>query len=149
MITGGVVWAAVYNLLWGVAWFLFMRQEWLHAFGAIKSPLLFTADVWILWITLTLPIGAAVVAYVASPARRGAARQSAVGAGMTLWLVMTLGMATWGRRSALPIRVISLDSIVNLIALVSASLASTWKPRQCDPWRAGQPSGKQPVPDER
>ena len=66
----------VYNLVWGVAWFVFMRKEWRDAFAAIKRPLLFTADIWIFWMVLTLPIGVAIVAYAANPARSVSAPSS-------------------------------------------------------------------------
>ena len=130
VIAGGALWAAVYNLVWGVAWFLFMRSEWRDAFAAVHRPLLFTADVWIVWIALTLPIGVAIVAYAANPARTVSAPQATVYAGMTLWLVMTVGMATWGWQESLSVRIIALDSIVNLVAMIAASLAGTWSHRQ-------------------
>jgi len=118
VIAGGVLWAAVYNLVWGVAWFVFMRREWRNAFAAINRPLLFTADFWIFWIVLTLPIGVAIVAYAANPARSVSAPKATVHAGMTLWLVMTTGMATWSWQNSLSIRIIALDSIVNLVAMM-------------------------------
>ncbi len=130
VIAGGALWAAVYNLVWGVAWFLFMRREWRDAFAAIKRPLLFAADVWILWIALTLPIGAAIVAYAANPARSVSRPKAAIYAALPLWLLMTVGMAIWARQESLSIRIITLDSIVNLVAMVPASLASTWSHRQ-------------------
>jgi len=131
VIAGGALWAAVYNLVWGVAWFLFMRREWRDAFRAIHRPLLLTADVWIIWISLTLPIGAVIVAYAASPARTVSVPEAALYAGITSWLVMTVGMATWGWLDSLSIRIIVLDSIVNLVAMVlPAPFAGMWSPRQ-------------------
>ena len=118
VIAGGVLWAAVYNLVWGVAWFVFMRREWRDAFAAINRPLLFTADTWIFWIALTLPVGVAIVAYAANPLRSVSAPKATVYAGMTLWLVMTVGMATWSWQDSLSIRIIALDAIVNLVAVM-------------------------------
>ncbi len=128
VIAGGTLWAVVYNLVWGVAWFLFMRREWRDAFAVIKRPLLFTADIWVLWIALTLPIGVAIAAYAASPARSSPPK-AAVYAAITLWLLMTVGMAVWGRQDSLSTRIIVLDSIVNLIAMLAASLTGTWNHR--------------------
>lgn len=34
VIGAGVLWAVVYNLLWGTAWIAFMRREWLAAMAA-------------------------------------------------------------------------------------------------------------------
>ena len=119
VIAGGALWAAVYNLVWGAAWFVFMRREWRDAFAAINRPLLWTADIWIFWIVLTLPIGVAIVAYAANPVRSVSAPKATVYAGMTLWLVMTAGMATWSWQNSLSIRIIALDSIVNLVAMMA------------------------------
>ena len=69
VIAGGAFWAAVYNLVWGAAWFVFMSREWRDAFAAIKRPWLFSADIRIFWIALTLPIGVAIAAYAANPTR--------------------------------------------------------------------------------
>jgi hypothetical protein len=122
VIAGGVLWAMVYNLVWGVAWFTFMRREWRDAFAAIKRPLLFTADIWTFWVVLTLPIGVAIVAYAANPVRTVSAPKATVYAGITLWLVMTVGMTAWSWQDSLPIRIIVLDSIVNLVALIVPAL---------------------------
>jgi len=122
VIAGGALWAAVYNLVWGVAWFVFMRREWRDAFAATNRPLLFTGDIWIFWIALTLPIGVAVAAYAANPSRSVSAPKAAVYAGMTLWLIMTAGMATWSWQNSLSIRIIVLDSIVNLVAMMAPAL---------------------------
>ena len=122
VLAGGVLWAAVYNLVWGVAWFVFMRREWRDAFAATNRPLLFTGDIWIFWIALTLPMGVAVAAYAANPSRSVSAPKAAVYAGMTLWLIMTAGMATWSWQNSLSIRIIVLDSIVNLVAMMAPAL---------------------------
>jgi hypothetical protein len=128
VIAGGVLWAAVYNLVWGVAWFTFMRREWRDAFAAISRPLLFTADIWVLWILLTLPIGVAIVAYAANPGHSISASKATLYAGITLWLVMTVGMATWSWRDSLSIRIIALDCIVNLVALMAPALFARLTP---------------------
>ncbi len=126
VIAAGAFWAVVYNLVWGVAWFVFMRREWHNAFAAIKRPMLWTPDIWISWIAITLPIGVALVAYARNPARSMSRPKAAVYAAVPLWLLMTLGMAVWARQESLSIRIIALDSIVNLVAMVAASLAGGW-----------------------
>ena len=113
----GALWALVYNLLWGVAWFAFMRKEWLVAAGA-RRPLPFTPEVWFLWVVLTLPIGVALMAYSATQVRPA---PKALSATLSLWLLMTLGMAGWGAQRPLSMRVIALDSVVNLVAMVVAA----------------------------
>jgi len=121
-IAGGALWAAVYNLVWGLAWFVFMRREWREAFAAINRPLLFTVDIWIFWIALTFPIGVAIAAYAANPARSVSALKATAYAGITLWLVMTVGMAAWSWQNSLSIRIIALDAVVNLVAMIVPAL---------------------------
>jgi hypothetical protein len=122
VIAGGALWAAAYNLVWGVAWFVFMRREWHDAFAEIHRPQLFTADIWIFWIAIDFPIGMAIVAYAANRARSVSAPKATVYAGMTLWLIMTVGMAVWSWQDSLSIRIVALDSIVNLVALMAPAL---------------------------
>jgi len=112
----GVLWAVVYNLLWVAAWFAFMRKEWLDAVAA-SSPLPLTPEVWFLWAALTLPIGAAIMAYAETQVR---STPKALYATILLWLLMTIGLAGWGRQRSLSMRVIALDSAVNLVAMVAA-----------------------------
>jgi len=69
VVAGGALWALLYNLVWAVAWFAFMREEWRTAVAAIGRPMPWTAEVWIVWGILTLPLGAAIVAYAAGPTR--------------------------------------------------------------------------------
>ncbi len=128
VVASGALWMVVYNLLWGVAWFAFMQREWLEAAAAIRRPQPFTAEVWFLMVVLSLPIGVAIMAYTASRARFAA--KSALYAALALWVLMTMGMAGWGWQESLSLRVIALDSIVNLAAMVAASLAGAWSQRE-------------------
>ena len=116
----------VYILVWGVAWFAFMRTEWLQAMAALNRPLPWVFESWVLWLALSLPIGIPIMAYVASRARSAPAPRTALHASLALWVLMTMGMAGWGWQDSLSIRIIALDSIVNLVAMVAASLAGAW-----------------------
>ena len=143
VLAGGVLWAAVYNLVWGVAWFAFMRREWLDAMAAIKQPLPWTPQFWVVWVALTLPIGVATMAYVAGRARSAPVPKAALGASLALWVVMTIGMAGWGWQESLSMRLITLDSAVNLVGLVAASLAGEWSQRaRWHRWKAGGGRGR-------
>src|SRR3990172_6740448 len=130
VVASGALWTMVYNFVWGAAWFAFMRREWLDAMAAIERPMPFTAEVWFLMVVLSLPIGVAIMAYAAGRARSATATKTAVYASLPLWLLMTLGMAGWGWQDSISMRVIALDSIVNLVALVAASLAGGWSQRE-------------------
>lgn len=122
----------VYNFVWGVAWFAFMRREWLDAVAAIRKPMPWTAEVWFLMVVLSLPIGVAIMAYSAGRSR--SAPKAAVYAAVALWLLMTMGMAGWGWQESLSMRVIALDSTVNLVGMVAASLAGGWSQREGIAW---------------
>lgn len=130
VVASGVLWAVVYDLVWGVAWFAFMRREWLDAVAAIKRPLPWTPDFWVVWATVNVPIGVAIMAYVASRTRSASAPKTAVYAGVAMWLLMTVWMAGWGWQQSLSFRLIVLDSTVNFVGLAAASLAGGWSQRK-------------------
>jgi hypothetical protein len=69
VVAGGVLWAAVYNLLWGAAWFAFMRRQWHNAAAALGRPNPFaSSEVWLVMVALSLPIGIAVLWHAAGRA---------------------------------------------------------------------------------
>jgi hypothetical protein len=130
VVASGALWTVIYNLVWGVAWFAFMRREWLEAVAAIRRPLPWTAEVWFLMVLLSLPIGVTIMAHSASRASYAPAPKTALYAGLSVWVLMTMGMAGWGLQDSLPMRVIAMDSIVNLLGMVAASLAGAWSQRE-------------------
>jgi hypothetical protein len=117
----GLVWAAVYNALWGVAWFTFMRHEWQTAFAVIGRPLAWTADVWFVWVIVTPPLGAAVMAHAGSGPRR---LLLALRGALLLFVLFSLGMTIWGVQESLSPRVLVLDALVNAVSMPIASLAA-------------------------
>ncbi len=62
------------------------------------------------------------MAFVADQAR---AYRRAVAAAAIVWLLFSLGMLVNGVRAGLSLRVQLLDSVVNLVALLAASVIST------------------------
>ena len=124
----GALWALVYNLIWGVAWFAFMRKAWQDAVTAINKPMPWTAEVWFIWVVLTVPIGVAIMAYAAGHA--GSASRAAIYASLPLWGLMTAGMAIHAWQESFSMRVIFLDSTMNLVAMVAASFAGGWSQRE-------------------
>ena len=124
VVASGALWTLVYNLVWGMAWFAFMRQEWEGAVAALGRPLPWTAEVWFLWVVMTVPIGIAIMLHTASRTR--SAYRVAVSAASVVWLLLTLPMAAYSLSQSLSIRVIALDSSVNLVGLIAASFAGTW-----------------------
>jgi hypothetical protein len=126
---GGLLWALVYNSVWAVAWFAFMRRGWLDATAALRNSMPWT-EIWAVSAALTLPLGVAAMAYVAGRARTGPAPRAALAASLALWVPMTMGMAGWGWYESLSLRILMLDSAVNLLAIGAAVLAGArWHER--------------------
>jgi len=124
VVAAGALWTLVYNFVWGVAWFAFMRKEWEEAVAAIRRPLPWTGEVWFLWAALTVPMGVAIMAYAAG--RSSSLYTAAVSAAAAVWLLLTSGMGAYSLSQSLSMRVIALDSSVNLAGMVAASLAGAW-----------------------
>ena len=124
IVASGALWATVYNLVWGVAWFAFMRSAWVDEFAARGRSSPWTAEVWFVWVVLTLPIGVAIMAYAASDARAPA--RGAVRAALAACLLLTLGMGGWGVQASVSTQVLALDAAVNLLGMVSGSIAGAW-----------------------
>ena len=128
VVASGAVWTLVYNVVWGVAWFVFMRQEWEEAVAAIGRTSPWTAEVWFLWVVLTVPMGVAIMAYASG--RASSSYTAAVAAGTAVWLLLTVAMAAYSLSQSLSVRVIVSDSVVNLVGMVAASLAGAWSQRE-------------------
>lgn len=119
--TSGVLWAAIYNGLWGLAWFTFMRREWEDAFAAVGRPLAWTPEVWFVWVVVTVPLGVALMAYVdGSPRKFLLALRGA----FALLFAFSPGMTVWGVQESLSLRALALDALVNALAIPIASLAA-------------------------
>lgn len=136
VIASGALWAVVYNLVWGSAWFLFMRREWLEAVAALGRPLPWTAEVWLVWVILTVPLGVAIMAHaegLSLPPWKGPLAPVAV------WLLLASGMTVWGIHESLSMRVLALDAFVNFVAIIVAWLVGAWSlgPAELGPARAG------------
>lgn len=113
----------VYNFAWGAAWFAFMRDEWEAAMAAVGRSIPWTAEVWFVWVVLTLPIGVVIMAYAAGSA---AVRRRAIVATTAVWLLMTAGMAGSFWQQSASMRVITVDSLVNLVGMIAAAYAGAW-----------------------
>jgi hypothetical protein len=119
LVAAGTAWAFVYNGFWGLAWIAFMRREWTEAATASGQVMPWTPQFWFVWIPMTLPFGLAVAAYLMSRPAHDHVHRRAMAASLVIWIPGTIGMA-FGMPRALGI--ILLDSLVNLVALLIASL---------------------------
>ena len=129
VLVGGALWAAVYNSVWGIAWFTFMRQEWLRATASIDQALPWTPHFWAVWIPMTIPLGVAIMAYLASRPKCTAIPRAVLAASLVLWVPGTVGMAAWAWQESLPAHIIALDSSVDLVAVIVASFVGSWSLR--------------------
>ena len=123
LLAGGVLWAVAYNSIWGLAWFAFMRGEWLHATTAFGRGMPWT-EIWVVSVALTLPLGVATMVYVAGRADTKRRPHPALAASFALWLPMTMGMTGWGWIESLSARILVLDAAVNLLAIAAAGIAA-------------------------
>lgn len=117
--TSGLLWATIYNALWGVAWFTFMRREWRDAFAAVGQPLTWTPRVWSVWMVVTVPLGVALMAYAYGHTRK---MLFAFRGAVALFLPFAIGMTVWGAQESLSYRVLTLDALVNAISMPVASV---------------------------
>ena len=129
ILAGGVAWAGVYNAVWGIAWFGFMRREWTDATVSVGRSFPWTPQFWAVWLPMTLPIGIAIMAYVADREQQMARTKRALAATLVLWVTGTVGMAIFAWQESVSQRVILLDSIVNLLAIALASIIGAWSLR--------------------
>jgi hypothetical protein len=115
--------------VWGIAWFAFMRREWTDAAAAIGQPLPWTPRFWIVWVPITLFVGVGVIAYVADRTHRAAVLKAALAASLVLWVPATIGMSVWAWQQSLSQSMITIDSAVNLVAVIVAALVGGWSVR--------------------
>ncbi len=120
-IVGGAVWTLVYNAIWGVAGLGFMHREWTEAAEASGRAMPWTPDFLLVWVPLTLLFGVAIAAYLSSVSQQQGALKPAVAATLAIWVPSTVGMLAW---AGLSLQVFVLDSVVNLLAALLASLAA-------------------------
>jgi hypothetical protein len=125
------VWTAIYNAVWGIAWLGFMRQEWRDAASSSGHLMPWTPGFWAFWLPISLVFGVAISAYLTGVSGRAKVLQPAAAASLVMWVPGTIGMAVLVGFS---VRVIVLDSVVNLLALMLASVvvtqgAASWQRR--------------------
>ena len=117
------MWTLVYNAIWGVAGLGFMQREWTEAAESSGRAMPWTTDFLLIWVPLTLLFGVSIAAYLSGVSRRQGTLKPAVAATLALWAPSTVGMLAWAGMS---LQVFVLDSVVNLLAALLASLAAAW-----------------------
>lgn len=123
MLVAGVLWAIVYGLVWGVAWFAFMESTWRDALADGDRQMPWTA-IWTVWAVLNVPLGVATAAYLRQRDRIATESRALVAVVLVLWVPMTAGMIGWAWFESLSQVLIAIDSVVNLVGLAMASLVA-------------------------
>ena len=121
VLVAGLLWAIVYSLVWGVAWFAFMRSAWYDALADGNRQMPWT-EIWSIWAVLNVPLGMATAAYLRHRDRVAPKSNALVAVVLVLWVPMTIGMAGWAWYESISLGLIAVDSAVNLVGLAGASL---------------------------
>lgn len=121
VIVAGLLWAIVYSLVWGVAWFAFMRSAWYDALAEGDRQMPWT-EIWSVWAVLNAPLGIATAAYLRQRGSAASESRALIAVVLVLWIPMTAGMFSWAWSESLSLGMITIDSVVNLIGLAVASL---------------------------
>lgn len=127
VLLGGVLWFIVFNVLWSAAWILYLGKDVLAAFRALNRPFELTA--WVAFgLAVTLVVGIfSIWFYAAIRPRYGLGPKTAARAGLAVWLAVNLVPTLWwGWLVQLPTRLVALDVVTNLVAIVAATLAGAW-----------------------
>ncbi len=129
VLAGGMAWAITYNSVWVLAWFGFMRRAWADAAYSAGLSMPWTLQFWILWLPMTLGVGMPFIAYLSGVEQRQARNKSAILAILVLWLLFSIGMASWAVFESVSLDIILLDSFINLIAIALATCIGVWSIR--------------------
>lgn len=122
-VAAGATWALVYNLVWGGAWYLFMRAEWTAATAAVHRDMPWTSGAWHAWVLATVPLGIGIMGYAQE---RPSPYRGALVSGVVIGMFFQVALAVYARSEGLAWRVILLDSGVSLSAVCAAGLAGAW-----------------------
>ena len=120
-IAAGILWALLYNLIWGIAWFAFMKRDWTEAMAEVGRPIPWTQEVWLIWLALTVPLGIATMAHVAYRRRSASLTVAVLQASGVIALLLGAGMIGWGLSESLPMHVFLADTAVNVVGVVVAA----------------------------
>ena len=121
VLAAGLLWAIVYSLVWGVAWFAFMRSAWYDALADGNRQMPWT-EIWTIWAVLNVPLGMATAAYLRQRERVATESKGLIAVVLVLWVPMTAGMTGWAWSESLSLALIAIDSAVNLVGLAIATL---------------------------
>ena len=127
ILLGGLLWALVHNLLLAASYYLFLKREWTAALEASGRPL---GTEWFIlfFLPLTVLVGIfALLLYAAIRPRYGPGPKTAVGAGVALWLILSLlPTIAWWRLLLFPARLLIALMAATLVMIVVATVVGAW-----------------------
>ena len=131
VVLGGVLWFVVYGLLGAAAAYLYLVREGREAFEQLGLRVvshLDTPGFFAFVLVLTLVSGIfSIWFYAAIRPRYGPGPKTAVCAGFAMWMFAHLFPGLyWGQLLGLPIRLVALNEVTTLVAVVAATLAGAW-----------------------
>lgn len=80
------------------------------------------SEIWLVWVVLCVPLGVALAAYLQGARRDSGRSKPLIAVVLALWVPMTLGMYGWAWFDGISLWLITLDSLVNLVAIAGASV---------------------------
>jgi hypothetical protein len=128
VVLGGLLCWVVFNVLWVAAWFLFVQREVIPVFQELNRPFQETPEWGVFFLALGLVLSIFTIwFYAAIRPRYGPGPRTAAIVGFAVWLSVSL-MPTlaWGWQLQFPARMVALDAVAALVAIVVATLAGAW-----------------------
>ena len=124
---GGLLWAAVYNILGGVTFYLFLKSDFTAAMEALGRPFQ-ESEFLVVLLPVTLLVGIFTLwLYAAIRPRYGPGPKTAVYAGLTAWLIGNLlPTILWAQVLRLPTRVVIGSVAAGLVSFVVAAVVGAW-----------------------
>ena len=131
VVLGGVLWFVVHGLLVAAAEFLYLMREGREAFEQLGLRVvshLITPGFFAFGMVVMLVTGIfSIWLYAAIRPRYGPGPKTAVCAGFAVWMMAhLLPMLYWAQLLGLPIRLVVLNEVTFLVAVVAATLAGAW-----------------------
>lgn len=133
VIRGGLLWAAVYSVLGGVALGLFLGREFMQELQALGRPLQPTTErivfLAIFGVVFTVLWGiSAIWLYAAIRPRYGPGPRTAVIVGFAIWFLSILtSVSHLGMFGLVSTRFVVIDVPTELVCILAATLAGAWQ----------------------
>lgn len=132
VVVGGLLWAAVYSIVGGLAMFLFLGREFMLGLERLGRPLELTSDslvfLGVFGVLFAVAWGiASIWFYAAIRPRYGPGPKTALIAAFGVWLLsIAAPLSHLGAFGIASPRFVALDLPTELVAIVAATLVGSW-----------------------